>query len=104
VRHDFADGINRALDIATAPNGSLWYIERAGIPGGSDEANSASHNGSLWRVRWTGGNQQVELTQKPVDHNARLALDGINLPANPEGPLPTTVSATGIFTDDALTP
>ncbi|MBI1176969.1 hypothetical protein GC207_05965 [bacterium] len=104
VRHDFADGINRALDIATAPDGSLWYIERAGIPGGSDEANSASHNGSLWRVRWIGGDQDVELAQKPVDRNARLVLKGINLPANSEGAMPATLSATGIFTDNALTP
>lgn len=53
-RHDFAEGINRALDVAVAPDGTLWYLERAGIPGGSDEANSASKDGSLWQVRWTG--------------------------------------------------
>lgn len=59
-RHDFAEGINRALDVAVAPDGTLWYLERAGIPGGSDEANSASKDGSLWQVRWTGnGGGQV---------------------------------------------
>lgn len=68
-RHDFAGGINRALDVAVAPDGTLWYIERAGIPGGSDAANSASKDGSLWQVRWTGtgsGSSQV----------ARLAVIG----------------------------
>lgn len=58
-RHDFAEGINRALDVAVAPDGTLWYLERAGIPGGSDAANSASKDGSLWQVRWTGAGGQV---------------------------------------------
>jgi uncharacterized repeat protein (TIGR03806 family) len=54
-RLDFATGIDRPIDVAAAPDGALWYLARAGIPGGSDKANSASENGSLWRVRWTGG-------------------------------------------------
>jgi uncharacterized repeat protein (TIGR03806 family) len=68
----FATKINRPLDVDIAPDGTLWYIERAGISGGSDEANSASENGSLWRVRWTGGGQPVKLavTGQPVDAKA----------------------------------
>lgn len=68
TRHDFATGIDRPIDVEIAPDGALWYIARAGIPGGSDEANSASTNGSLWRVRWTGGGQPAKLAviQQPV--------------------------------------
>ncbi len=62
TRSDFASGIDRPIDVDIAPDGALWYIARAGIPGGSDAANSASANGSLWRVRWTGGGQSVKLT------------------------------------------
>lgn len=60
-RLDFATGIDRALDVAIAPDGALWYLERAGIPGGSDAANSASGNGSLWRVRWEGLSESAEV-------------------------------------------
>ena len=76
TRLDFAEGINRALDVAVAPDGALWYIERAGIPGGSDDANSASKDGSLWRVRWTGGGQA-----------AKLAVTGPSAGANAGTPL-----------------
>lgn len=75
-RDDFAMGINRPIDVEVAPDGALWYIARAGIPGGSDEANSASTNGSLWRVRWTGGGQPAKLAviQQPANANAGASL------------------------------
>ncbi|MCW1924426.1 PQQ-dependent sugar dehydrogenase [Luteolibacter arcticus] len=71
TRYDFASGINRPIDVETAPDGALWYIERAGIPGGSDKANSASTDGSLWRVYWTGGGQPAKLAmiQQPASAN-----------------------------------
>lgn len=76
TRHDFASGIDRPIDVETAPDGALWYIARAGIPGGSDEANSASKNGSVWRVRWTGGGQVARpaVIQQPVSTNAGSSL------------------------------
>ncbi len=96
-RSDFATGIDRPIDVEIAPDGALWYIARAGIPGGSDAANSASTNGSLWRVRWTGGGQPAQLAviQQPVS--------GSKLPATADG-LPATLSGTGIFSDKNLTP
>jgi uncharacterized repeat protein (TIGR03806 family) len=96
-RYDFATGIDRPIDVDIAPDGALWYIARAGIPGGSDEANSASTNGSLWRVRWTGGGQPAKpaVIQQPVS--------GGKLPATAED-LPATLSSTGIFSDKNLTP
>ncbi|MDB6078601.1 MAG: hypothetical protein JWO82_2348, partial [Akkermansiaceae bacterium] len=72
TRSDFASGIDRPIDVDTAPDGALWYIARAGTPGGSDAANTSSSNGSLWRVRWTGGGQPVKLAviQQPGGANA----------------------------------
>lgn len=101
-RLDFATRINRPIDVKAAPDGSLWYIERAGIPGGSDAANSASKDGSLWRVRWTGEGAGEDQTAKPAE---RVQLPtGLKLPATAEEPLPATLSATGIFTDRNLSP
>ncbi|WP_193212588.1 PQQ-dependent sugar dehydrogenase [Luteolibacter marinus] len=71
--HDFATAINRPIDVATAPDGSLWYIERAGIPGGSDEANTASKDGALWRVRWSGGGQAARLAVTTQPQGSHVA-------------------------------
>jgi uncharacterized repeat protein (TIGR03806 family) len=80
-RDDFAKDINRPIDVEVAPDGALWYIARAGIPGGSDEANSASTNGSLWRVRWTGGGQPEKLAviQQPANANAGAPLGVVKI-------------------------
>jgi uncharacterized repeat protein (TIGR03806 family) len=76
TREDFAKDINRPIDVETAPDGTLWYIARAGIPGGSDEANSASSNGSVWRVQWAGGGQPAKLVviQQPASANVGAPL------------------------------
>lgn len=81
VRYDFASGIDRPIDVDTAPDGALWYIARAGIPGGSDEANSASKNGSVWRVRWTGGGQPTKLAviQQPVGANVGAPIGAVKI-------------------------
>ncbi|MCW1883489.1 PQQ-dependent sugar dehydrogenase [Luteolibacter flavescens] len=81
VRHDFASGINRPIDVETAPDGSLWYIARAGIPGGSDEANSASTNGSLWRIHWAGGGQPAKLAviQQPTGANVGAPIGDVKI-------------------------
>ncbi len=99
-RMDFASGIDRALDVKIAPDGALWYIERGGKPGGSDDANSESKNGTLWRVRWTGEGR----SDKPSAEKSAPVLIGLKFPATAEGDLPATLSATGIFTDRKLTP
>ncbi|GAA5116944.1 PQQ-dependent sugar dehydrogenase [Luteolibacter yonseiensis] len=80
-RYDFAKDIDRPIDVDTAPDGSLWYIARAGIPGGSDEANSASKNGSVWRVRWTGGGQVAKLAviQQPVSTNVGTSIGTVKV-------------------------
>ncbi len=50
----FITGINRPLAILTAADGSLYYLARAGLGGGSEEDNTASSNGTLWKVNFTG--------------------------------------------------
>lgn len=81
TRHDFATGINRPIDVEIAPDGALWYIARAGIPGGSDEANSASTNGSLWRVIWSGGGKPAKLAilQQPNNADVGAALGEVKV-------------------------
>lgn len=80
-RYDFASKIDRPIDVEIAPDGALWYIARAGIPGGSDEANSASKNGALWRVRWTGGGQAAKLAiiQQPVSANVGAPIGTVKV-------------------------
>ena len=59
----FATGINRPLDVAVAQDGTLYFIARGGIAGGSDEANTSSTNGVLWRVDYTGSGLPVIAVQ-----------------------------------------
>lgn len=70
-RFDFATGIDRPIDVEFAPDGSLWYIARAGQGGGSDEDNTSTANGSLWRVCWTGtgGPTQLAFATQPSSSN-----------------------------------
>ncbi|WP_052573007.1 PQQ-dependent sugar dehydrogenase [Haloferula sp. BvORR071] len=81
TRYDFATKIDRPIDVEVAPDGALWYIERAGKPGGSDESNSSSSNGSLWRVRWTGGGQATQLAviQQPTNTHVGSPLGTVTV-------------------------
>ena len=60
---NFATGINRPLDVAVSSDGTLYFIARGGISGGSDEANTSSTNGVLWRVDYTGNGVPVIAVQ-----------------------------------------
>lgn len=95
TRLDFATGIDRPIGVATAPDGALWYIERAGIPGGSDASNTASKNGSLWRVRFTGGSQSMPLAviRQPVAANVGTPLGEVQVALQgPDGKPVTTAT------------
>ncbi len=76
TRTDFATSAARPIDVEIAPDGALWYIARAGIGGGSNEDNKSSSDGSLWRMRWTGGGQanRVAFTQQPTTVNAGATI------------------------------
>ncbi len=53
----FASNINRPLNLLVAPDGTFYYLARAGLGGGSEEDNTATNNGTLWRVFYTGSNK-----------------------------------------------
>ena len=78
-RIDFADKIDRPIDVQFAPDGSMWYIARAGQGGGSDQDNTLTSNGSLWRVSWTGagGPTQLAFAAQPSSSN----VGGVITPA-----------------------
>lgn len=50
----FVTGIDRPLNLLVAPDGTMYYLARAGIGGGSQEDNTASEEGTLWRIFYTG--------------------------------------------------
>ncbi|MFM8913803.1 MAG: PQQ-dependent sugar dehydrogenase [Flammeovirgaceae bacterium] len=50
----FATNINRPVALLTGRDGSLYYMARAGLGGGSEGDNTSTTNGSLWKVVYTG--------------------------------------------------
>lgn len=54
ILETFATGIERPISLLTAPDGSLYYLERRGLGGGSQLDNTSTSNGVLWRVFFTG--------------------------------------------------
>ena len=76
---DFATDINRPLNLLVAPDGSLYYMARAGFGDGSSEDNTTSNNGSLWRIFYTGNNApfiaaQPKSTLVSVSENAQFSI------------------------------
>ncbi len=59
----FATGIDRPLEVAVSKDGILYFIARGGIPGGSNESNTSSDNGVLWKVEYTGNGKPVIAVQ-----------------------------------------
>ncbi len=59
----FATGINRPLALLTGLDGSLYYIARGGMGGGSEVDNTSSGSGVLWRVEYVGQGAPVFSTQ-----------------------------------------
>ncbi len=63
----FASGIDRPVSLLATPAGELWYLARAGLGGGSTIDNTASTEGTLWRVHWAGeGAPRFAAQPKPV--------------------------------------
>jgi len=50
----FATGIERPIGLLTAPDGSVYYLERRGLGGGSQLDNTSTSNGVLWRIFFAG--------------------------------------------------
>ncbi|RYF47289.1 MAG: hypothetical protein EOO39_48520, partial [Cytophagaceae bacterium] len=53
---DFATNLNRPIAIKVGPDGSLYYMARGGLGGGSVEDNTTSSQGEVWRVQYVGNN------------------------------------------------
>jgi len=50
VTGNLVTGIDRPISMITSPDGYLYYLARAGQGGGSQEDNTATSNGSLYKV------------------------------------------------------
>lgn len=50
----FVTGLDRPVSLLATPGGELYYLARAGLGGGSQEDNTASYEGVLWKVFWVG--------------------------------------------------
>lgn len=67
VANTFATNINRPLNMVVAPDGTLYYIARAGLGGGSMVDNTSTNDGTLWRVFYNGsGAPFVSVNPQPV--------------------------------------
>ena len=80
---NFATGIDRPLDVAVSNDGTLYFIARGGISGGSDEANTSSTNGVLWKVNYTGNGTPV------------VAVNPVNKTVSAGEPVTFIISASG---------
>ncbi|MGK7389185.1 MAG: PQQ-dependent sugar dehydrogenase [Candidatus Cyclobacteriaceae bacterium M2_1C_046] len=54
VKGIFASSIDRPLSFLVDSEGSFYYLDRAGIGGGSEQDNTSTTNGKLWKVEYTG--------------------------------------------------
>lgn len=50
----FMTGGNRVIDMKVSKDGSLYYLERRGLNDGSAEDNTATDDGVLWKIEYTG--------------------------------------------------
>ncbi|HMQ00421.1 MAG TPA: PQQ-dependent sugar dehydrogenase, partial [Cyclobacteriaceae bacterium] len=83
VTENFASGINRPIAIRTAPDGSVYYLARAGMGGGSPQDNTSSTNGSLWQIKYTGSGEPF-ITSQPQDVRAVIG-ESVNFTVNALG-------------------
>ncbi len=109
----FTTGINRPLAIMTAPDGTMYYIARAGAGGGSEQDNTSTNNGTLWKVMYTGSGAPF-VSSEPKDVLVPLGEDAIfSVSASGTQPLtyqwqmddtdiPGAGSATYVFTNAQL--
>ncbi len=66
VESTFATGINRPLDFEVSHDGEMYYLERAGMGGGSQQDNTSTNNGVLWKITYTGSGAP-SVSEQPDD-------------------------------------
>lgn len=59
VAGTFATNIDRPIALLTGSKGELYYISRGGIGGGSENDNTSSNEGTLWRIEYVGNGAPV---------------------------------------------
>ncbi|MCC6460252.1 MAG: PQQ-dependent sugar dehydrogenase, partial [Saprospiraceae bacterium] len=59
IEGTFATGIDRPLVLLAGLKGELYYISRGGIGGGTENDNTSSGEGVLWRVEYVGDGAPV---------------------------------------------
>lgn len=74
VTGTFIEGIDRPISFLVGPDGSFYYLERAGMGGGSVGDNTSTTNGRLWQVTYTGSGAPF-ISQHP---NNVLVVEGEN--------------------------
>ena len=74
VESTFATQINRPLTFKFDHHGNMYYIERAGMGGGSMEDNTNTNNGALWKVEYT-GTGTPSISQNPASELAAVGDD-----------------------------
>lgn len=79
VEETFATGVNRPLNFMVTPEGDFYYLERAGLGGGSEVDNTASSNGALWKISYTGNGApfisvQPQSVLRPVGESATFSV------------------------------
>lgn len=66
VEGTFATNIDRPIALLTGQKGELYYISRGGIGGGSENDNTSSSEGVLWRVEYVGNGAPV-FSAQPIN-------------------------------------
>lgn len=67
----FATGIDRPIDVKVSPDGNLYYVARGGLGGGSDDDNTSSNEGEIWRVQYV-GNDAPSISAQPTNTTASV--------------------------------
>jgi len=80
----FATNIDRPLAIRMASDGSMYYLARSGMGGGSTDDNTSTTNGRLWKVTYTGSGAPIVSVQPqgitvPIGENAVFSVGASGL-------------------------
>lgn len=68
-----SDG-DRVIDLEVSADGSLYYLERKGLGDGSPEDNTGTHEGTLWKVTYTGSGAPF-ISLQPVSQLVSVGED-----------------------------
>lgn len=100
----FATNINRPLAIVTAPDGSMYYLARAGLGGGSQQDNTSTTDGTLWKINYTGSGAPF-ISAQPQNNTAAIGdIIDFTIAASGSQPLSYQWMQDGVPIANALSP